>query len=225
MPSIEAMLMTLAGRSALAATLSAGCSAWVRKNGVLRLRSITLSQPFSGKASNSAAHAAPALFTRMSSFPSRAGEGGSERLHALDGRDVRRDGEAGAALLRQLRRGPVALRGLARRDVDPRALRKKAPRNHLADAARTAGHQRRAALEREQISHHWRASSPSHVSRPCPQAVPVASPARPAPSPARPQLDRSLAYIKSAFGRRGAAAPVFVVASWQHDSRKSRNSP
>src|SRR6185295_810741 len=72
MPSIDAMLMTLAGRSGFAAARSGAASAWVRKNGDLTLRSITLSQPFSGKSSNPASHAAPALLTRMSSDDSRA---------------------------------------------------------------------------------------------------------------------------------------------------------
>ena len=65
--SIEVMLITLAGRSRLAAAFSAGWSAWVRKKGDLTLRSITLSQPFSGNTSNGSPQAAPALLTRMSS--------------------------------------------------------------------------------------------------------------------------------------------------------------
>src|ERR1700737_2616710 len=71
MPSIEAMLMTLAGRSADAAARNGAASALVRKNGVLRLRFITLSQPLSGHSSQSAPHGAPALLTRMSSLGSR----------------------------------------------------------------------------------------------------------------------------------------------------------
>src|SRR6201996_8495365 len=70
MPSIEAMLMTLAGFSADAAARSGFASALVRKNTDLTLRFITLSQPLSGNSSNSAPHAAPALLTRMSSFGS-----------------------------------------------------------------------------------------------------------------------------------------------------------
>src|SRR3954447_13792507 len=71
MPSIEAMLMTLAGLSADAAARSGFASALVRKNSDLTLRFITLSQPLSGNSSNSAPHAAPALLTRISSFGSR----------------------------------------------------------------------------------------------------------------------------------------------------------
>ncbi len=71
MPSMDAMLMTLAGFSALAAARSGAASALVRKNGVFRLRFITLSQPLSGNSSKSAPHAAPALLTRISSFGSR----------------------------------------------------------------------------------------------------------------------------------------------------------
>src|SRR6266853_4863800 len=70
MPSIEAMLMTLAGFSADAAARNGAASALVKKNGVLTLRFITLSQPLSGNSSNSAPQAAPALLTRMSSFGS-----------------------------------------------------------------------------------------------------------------------------------------------------------
>src|SRR6476469_1596592 len=67
MPSIDAMLITLPGRSADAPACSSACRAWVRKNGVFRLRLTTLSQPFSGKVSKSSPQAAPALLTRMSS--------------------------------------------------------------------------------------------------------------------------------------------------------------
>ena len=45
------MLITLAGRFALAAACTAGANAWARKNGVLALRSSTLSQPRSGNSS------------------------------------------------------------------------------------------------------------------------------------------------------------------------------
>ena len=68
MPSMEVMLITFEGFSWLAAACRAPCRAWVRKKGDFRLRFSTLSQPPSGKASNSASQAAPALFTRMSSL-------------------------------------------------------------------------------------------------------------------------------------------------------------
>src|SRR5262245_35393115 len=72
MPSIEAMLITFAGRrSALAAARKGAASALVRKNGDLTLRFITLSQPLSGNSSKGAPQAAPALLIRMSSLPSR----------------------------------------------------------------------------------------------------------------------------------------------------------
>ena len=70
-PSMDAMLMTFAKRSFDDAARSSGASAWVRKNGVFMLRSTVLSQPLSGNSSNSAPQAAPALFTKMSSFDSR----------------------------------------------------------------------------------------------------------------------------------------------------------
>jgi len=69
---MEATLITLAGFSLLAAFRKGSASACVRKNGDLTLRSMTLSQPFSGKASNSASQAAPALLTRISSLGSRS---------------------------------------------------------------------------------------------------------------------------------------------------------
>ena len=94
MPSIEAMLITFAGRSWLPAAFSAPCSAWVRKKGDLRFRSITLSQPLSGNSSKSAPQAAPALLTRMSSFGSRARKPSASALHAVDRRDVLRQRDA-----------------------------------------------------------------------------------------------------------------------------------
>jgi hypothetical protein len=72
MPSIEAIMITLAGLSCEAPAASLACSAWVRKNGDFRFRSSTLSQPLSGNSSKSAPHAAPALLTRMSSEGSSA---------------------------------------------------------------------------------------------------------------------------------------------------------
>src|SRR5271169_5352366 len=70
MPSIDAMLITLAGRALVAALRSAGAKACVKKNGVLALRLRTLSQPSSGNSSNFAPHAAPALFTKISNLGS-----------------------------------------------------------------------------------------------------------------------------------------------------------
>ena len=70
-PTHDAMLMTFAGRCC-AARRSISCSACVRKNGAFRFRSTALSQPASGNSSNAAAQAAPALFTRISSWLSRS---------------------------------------------------------------------------------------------------------------------------------------------------------
>jgi hypothetical protein len=78
-PSMEATLMTLAGLS-FDAALSWSCNACVRKNGDFRFRSITLSQPFSGKVSKLSPQAAPALFTRMSSAGSRAAKAAARPL-------------------------------------------------------------------------------------------------------------------------------------------------
>ena len=81
--SLPADVSTMAGVEGLAAAFVAreekldilvnnAGAAWVRKNGDFRLRSTTLSQPFSGKVSNDSPQAAPALLTRMSSEPSLA---------------------------------------------------------------------------------------------------------------------------------------------------------
>src|SRR5476651_1378919 len=72
MPSIDAMLITLAGRATVAALRNAGAMACVKKNGVLAFRLTTLSQPSSGNSSKAAPHAAPALLTRISTFGSCA---------------------------------------------------------------------------------------------------------------------------------------------------------
>ena len=50
-PSIDAMFITLEGSEAVAFFSSSEVSCCVRKNGVLRLRSTTLSHPDSGKSS------------------------------------------------------------------------------------------------------------------------------------------------------------------------------
>ncbi len=69
-PSTEENLTTFASRVLVPAT-SSGLSRWVRKN-VRTLRSITLFQPDSGKESNAASQAVPALSTRTSKRDSRS---------------------------------------------------------------------------------------------------------------------------------------------------------
>src|SRR5258707_3319176 len=69
---MDAILITLAGRAADAALRNAGARACVKKNGVLALRLRTLSQPSSGNSSKAPPHAAPALFTRISTLGSWA---------------------------------------------------------------------------------------------------------------------------------------------------------
>src|SRR5207302_685067 len=58
--------------------------------------------------------------------------------------------------LGELYRHLVAHVGLARRDVDPRTRLDHAARNHQADAARTAGHDCRLAVDREEVAGHGR---------------------------------------------------------------------
>ncbi len=77
------------------------------------------------------------------------GVGLDQRLRAVERRHVGRQRDA-VAEGRQLLGGLVAGRGLARRDVDARALRQEAFGDHAADAARAAGDERAAALEREE---------------------------------------------------------------------------
>jgi hypothetical protein len=73
---------------------------------------------------------------------------GGELVAAFDGRDVDRQRDAFAVIGGgEFFRGRFAGAGLARGDVDlRRALREKTGRDHLADAARAARHQRDAAF-------------------------------------------------------------------------------
>src|SRR5882757_1608311 len=155
MPSIEAMLITLAGLSAVAAARNAAASALVRKNGALRLRFITLSQPLSGNSSKSAPHAAPALLTRISSFGSR---------FLISAASISMPAMVEMSIGSAMHSPPYSAESsfavasrpcLARGDVDlGSTLREKPGRDHLADAARSPGHERDAALQRKQILEH-----------------------------------------------------------------------
>jgi len=181
MPSIEAMLMTLAGRSA-----RGGLERRMKRLGEKERRLEVEVHDF-----------VPALFGKGIELGEPRGAGvvdenvelrlahgqrRGERADALDRREVGRHGKAGAALFRQFRRGLLALRRLAGGDIDPRALSKEAARNHLADAAGAAGDEGAAALKRKQIGHH-RQISFMH-------ALPVRRPAIRAPlrSPPLPSI-------------------------------------
>ena len=115
-----------------------------------------MSQPLSGNSSNSAPHAAPALLTRISSFGSLLPDFRRQHLDAGHGGNIDRQRDAFAAIFRgKFFRGRLARPRLACGDVDlRRALGEKSACNHLADAARSAGYQRDAALERKQILEH-----------------------------------------------------------------------
>ena len=80
----------------------------------------------------------------------------SQLVAAFDRRDVDRQRDAFAVIGGgEFLRGRLAGPGLARGDVDlRRALREKTGRDHLADAARAARHQRDAAVKRKQILEH-----------------------------------------------------------------------
>src|SRR4051812_803127 len=145
MPSIEAMLITLAGRSALAALRSGPASACVRKNGVFRFRSTTLSQPFSGKLSKILAPGGAGVVDEDVERRLVLGVRRDQRLHALRIGNVGRQRHAGAEG-RQLTRRGVARLGLARGDVNgARARLQEAGGDHAADAARAAGDEGSAA--------------------------------------------------------------------------------
>ena len=94
---------------------------------------------------------APALFTSTCSARSRARELVGERaalgLAAESPPAARRRCRASRAPPRP--RSHVL--GLARRDVDARAALDEAARDHQADAARAAGHERHLALDREEL--------------------------------------------------------------------------
>ena len=98
MPSIEAMLITLAGCSALAAARSGACSALVRKNGVLTLRSITLSQPLSGNSSKSRAPGGAGIVDQDVELRFALGDLGGQHLDAGHGGDVDRQRDAFAVI-------------------------------------------------------------------------------------------------------------------------------
>ena len=81
---------------------------------------------------------------------------GGQPLAAGIGRDIDRQRDAFAAIFRgEFLGGCFAGSGLARGDVNLRcALAEKTAGDHLADAARAAGHQGDAALQRKQILEH-----------------------------------------------------------------------
>jgi hypothetical protein len=81
-PSILPTLITRAGSSAVPAASSSGKNARVRKNGVLRFRSSTLSQAEAGKEASGAPQLAPALLTRMCTRSSNRPTSAASRAHS-----------------------------------------------------------------------------------------------------------------------------------------------
>jgi len=75
-------LITRAGSSAVPAASSNGRNARVRKNGVLRFRSTTLSQPEAGNSASGAAQLVPELLTRMWTRSSNRPTSAASRRHS-----------------------------------------------------------------------------------------------------------------------------------------------
>src|ERR671911_625343 len=82
MPSIDPMLITRAGWSALPAASSSGTRNFVRWYTPLTLSASTRSQAASSNWSRGAPHVAPALLTRMSRLDSRAATASARRRHS-----------------------------------------------------------------------------------------------------------------------------------------------
>src|SRR5579871_1791885 len=76
------MLMIRAGSSSVPAASSSGRNALVRKNGVFRLRSTTLSQAAAGYSASGAPQVAPALLTRTLTARSRSPTSAASRRHS-----------------------------------------------------------------------------------------------------------------------------------------------
>src|SRR5580700_8666373 len=81
-PSMLPTLITRAGSSAVPAASSSGRNARVRKNGVLRFRSRTLSQAEAGNSASGAPQVAPALLTRMWTRSSDRPTSSASRRHS-----------------------------------------------------------------------------------------------------------------------------------------------
>src|SRR5918994_317553 len=82
MPSIDPMLITRAGWSALPAASSSGTRNFVRWYTPLTLSASTRSHAASSNWSRGAPHVAPALLTRMSRLDSRAATASASRRHS-----------------------------------------------------------------------------------------------------------------------------------------------
>ncbi len=132
-PSIDPMLMTLAGSSGVAAARSCGQQEPGHVKDALHVDDRARSQAASSKSSIGTAQVAPALLTRMSSFSSRFVDLGGQRTATFLGREVRLERDA-LTDLGELRRGLLAGRVLAGRDVDLGPRLDEARRDHLADA-------------------------------------------------------------------------------------------
>jgi hypothetical protein len=149
MPSIEAMLITLAGLSALAAARNGAASALVRKNGVLRLRFCDLVPAALREFVELGAPRRARIVDEDVQFGFALLDLGRQHLDAGQIGNVDRQCDAFAVILRrELFRAGLARSRLARGDIDPHStMREKAGRDHLADAARAAAHQRDPALQ------------------------------------------------------------------------------
>ena len=119
-------------------------------NGALTLMSSTLSKPMSGNSPSGAPQAAPALFTRMSTWDSRSVNAADERRQALRRREIGGNRDALAVFGEPL--GSLVARvGLAGSDVGPHPVGDEAGRDHEADAPGTAGDDGHLSLESEEV--------------------------------------------------------------------------
>src|SRR6185295_8546779 len=102
MPSIDPMLITLAGSSGRDARSNIGTRSRVKKNIALTFVSITLSKPASGYSASAAPQAAPALLTSMcnasslddNSLASRSHSSADERSAGIETQDPIADSSA-----------------------------------------------------------------------------------------------------------------------------------
>ena len=148
--------MTLAGRSALAAARSAGGERLGQEERRLEVEVCDLVPAALRKFVEIRAPGGARIVDENVELRLALADFAREHLDAAEAGNIDRQRDAFAAIGgRKLFGGRLAGARLSRGDVDPGgALREKSGRDHLADAARAAGDQRDASLQREQILEH-----------------------------------------------------------------------
>ena len=156
MPSTDAMLMTLAGRSARSRRAQRLRQRLGQEEQRLDVEVHDLVPAAFGEFVELRAPCRACIVDEDVELRLQLDDFASELVAAFDRRNVDRQRDAFAVIGGgEFLRGRLAGPGLARGDVDlRRALREKSGRDHLADAARAARHQRDAAVKREQILEH-----------------------------------------------------------------------